>query len=185
MIRWYAIHSRGLRHVAQRSSADGNRLQARTDGMLEDVAVPLHRPIPPSDARAHQAGVPAPLLGASSERDFHVEFPAYEPVQLATSRRAGVHHDAERCTLEDRFLIVRGNLHTYRIHLISGNIFMEPGEKYLCIVFDTKLHAKQEELFFLPFDGDPLFSLILSKAFLLAEDSKITDPSILSQFQRG
>jgi hypothetical protein len=92
---------------------------------------------------------------------------------------------AERCTLEDRFLIVRGNLHTYRIHLISGNIFMEPGNKYLCIVFDTKLRVKQEERFFLPFDGDPLFSLILSKAFLLAEDSKITDPSILRQLQKG
>ena len=85
---------------------------------------------------------------------------------------------------EDRFLIVRGNLHTYRIHLISGNIFIEPGEQYLCIVFDTKLYAQQEERFFLPFEGDPLFSLILSKAFLLAEDSKITDPSILSQLQR-
>lgn len=96
-----------------------------------------------------------------------------------------VYVSAERCTLEDRFLIVRGNLHTYRIHLISGNIFMEPEEKYLCIVFDTKLHAKQEERFFLPFEGDQLFSLILSKAFLLAEDNKITDPSILSQLRRG
>ena len=37
---------------------------------------------------------------------------------------------------------------------------------------------------FLPFAGDNLLSIILSKAFLLAEDSKIKDPTIVSQIQR-
>ncbi|GHO79689.1 hypothetical protein KSD_74600 [Ktedonobacter sp. SOSP1-85] len=91
---------------------------------------------------------------------------------------------SERCSLEERFLTVRGDLHTYRIHLISGNIFMQPGDQYLCIVFGGKMRKTEKERFFLPFEGDPLLSLILSKAFLLAEDSKIKDKTILSQIRR-
>jgi hypothetical protein len=34
---------------------------------------------------------------------------------------------------------------------------------------------------FLPFEGDSMLSLILSKAFLLAADKKITDPAIVRQ----
>jgi hypothetical protein len=34
---------------------------------------------------------------------------------------------------------------------------------------------------FLPFEGDSTLSIILSKAFLLAEDCKINDPTILRQ----
>jgi len=36
----------------------------------------------------------------------------------------------------------------------------------------------------LPFDGDAVLSLILSKAFLLARDTAITDSTILSQIHR-
>jgi hypothetical protein len=36
---------------------------------------------------------------------------------------------------------------------------------------------------FLPFDDDPTLSIILSKAFLLANDRKITDRSIVSQIR--
>jgi hypothetical protein len=64
---------------------------------------------------------------------------------------------ADRCTLEDRYLVVRGDLRTYRIHLGSGNILMSPDDQGL--------------------------SLILSKAFLLAADEKITDPLITSQIR--
>lgn len=41
---------------------------------------------------------------------------------------------AERCSIEGRFLTVRGDLRTYKIHLGSGNILMEPNDQYLCIV---------------------------------------------------
>jgi hypothetical protein len=34
---------------------------------------------------------------------------------------------------------------------------------------------------FLPFDGDTQLAIILSKAFLLADDRKIKDPSITRQ----
>jgi hypothetical protein len=36
----------------------------------------------------------------------------------------------------------------------------------------------------LPFEGDGTLSIILSKAFLLADDAKITDPTITSQLAR-
>ena len=41
---------------------------------------------------------------------------------------------APRCTFSDKFLIVRGDLRTYKVHLGSGNILMEPNDQYLCIV---------------------------------------------------
>ncbi|GHO72672.1 hypothetical protein KSD_04430 [Ktedonobacter sp. SOSP1-85] len=89
----------------------------------------------------------------------------------------------ERCTLEDHYLHVRGDVRTYRIHLGSANILMEPGPQYLCIVFDTSAKADSDEPFFLPFEGDLVLALILSKAFLLADDTHIKDQSILSQIR--
>ena len=89
---------------------------------------------------------------------------------------------ADRCTLADRFLEVRGELRTYRIHLGSGNILMSPNDEYLCIV-PNQASAPAGKLF-LPFEGDTTLSIILSKAFLLADDTKIKDHSILSQIQR-
>ena len=40
----------------------------------------------------------------------------------------------DRCRLDGRFLLVRGDLHEYRIHIGSANVLMEPGSRYLCIV---------------------------------------------------
>ena len=36
---------------------------------------------------------------------------------------------------------------------------------------------------FLPFEGDQVLAVILSKAFLLADDDKIDDPTIVSQIE--
>ncbi|MEU6255500.1 DUF4132 domain-containing protein [Streptomyces sp. NPDC047043] len=88
---------------------------------------------------------------------------------------------ADRCALDGRFLVVRGALRTYRIHLGSANILMEPDDSYLCIV---PSRGKGDGKVFLPFEDDRL-SLILSKAFLLADDDRITDRSILTQIKRG
>ncbi len=41
---------------------------------------------------------------------------------------------ADRLTLEERHLAVRGDVRSYRIHLASGNIYMAPSDTYLCIV---------------------------------------------------
>jgi hypothetical protein len=87
---------------------------------------------------------------------------------------------AARCTLADRFLKVRGDLRTYKIHLGSGNILMEPNDQYLCIVPTSQ---PGDSKLFLPFEGDRTLSVILSKAFLLAADAKITDASIVHQLK--
>lgn len=92
---------------------------------------------------------------------------------------------APRCSFSDKFLVVRGDLRTYKIHLGSGNILMEPNDQYLCIV--PKRSAAEPAAgsgVFLPFEGDNTLSIVLSKALLLAEDTKITDPTIVSQIRR-
>jgi hypothetical protein len=86
---------------------------------------------------------------------------------------------ADRCALADKFLTVRGQLRTYKIHLGSGNILMEPNDQYLCIVPNRSADATAD--IFLPFEGDTTLAVILSKAFLLANDTKITDPTITRQ----
>jgi hypothetical protein len=88
---------------------------------------------------------------------------------------------ADRCELDERFLTVRGNLRTYRIHLGSSNILMAPDDSYLCIVAARDRRVDQ---LYLPFDDDPTLSLILAKAFLLASDDTIDDPTIVAQIRR-
>lgn len=90
---------------------------------------------------------------------------------------------ASVCALSEKFLVVRGKLRTYKIHLGSGNILMEPNDQYLCIV-PTSRDEQSAGGISLPFEGDRVLSIILSKAFMLAEDDKIKDPSIVSQIQR-
>lgn len=89
----------------------------------------------------------------------------------------------DSCRLEGRFLVVQGVLRTYRVHLGSTNILMEPGSEYLCIV-PNRGAVWREGNVFLPFEGDSALSVILSKAFMLADDTAITDPLILSQIKR-
>jgi hypothetical protein len=91
---------------------------------------------------------------------------------------------AERCTLTDKFLVVRGDIRIYKIHLGSGNILMEPNDQYLCIVPSRGSGELGKDKLFIPFEGDQTLAIILSKAFLLAEDKKITDPSITRQLKR-
>ncbi len=89
---------------------------------------------------------------------------------------------AGRCSLTDRFLVVKGTIRTYKIHIGSGNISMEPDDSYRCI--QPEGHPGQAGQLFLPFEEDGLLSVIISKAFLLAEDDKITDSTILLELRR-
>ncbi len=88
---------------------------------------------------------------------------------------------AAQCELTDKFLVVRGSIRTYKIHLGSSNILMEPNDQYLCIVESRGLGKPNAGTQFLPYEGDQRLALILSKAFLLAEDTKITDETITRQ----
>ncbi|MDQ4120402.1 MAG: DUF4132 domain-containing protein [Acidobacteriota bacterium] len=89
---------------------------------------------------------------------------------------------AEQCELSDKFLFVRGAIRTYKIHLGSGNILMSPNDQYLCIVPLASGEFGNNKVF-LPFEGDRTLAVILSKAFLLAEDKRITDPTIVRQLK--
>ena len=93
---------------------------------------------------------------------------------------------AGRWQLTDRFLVVRGDLRTYKIHLGSGNILMEPNDQYLCIVPDRRTAGgTATQGVFLPFEGDSTLAVVLSKALLLVEDTKITDPTITHQIGKA
>ncbi|GAA2385355.1 DUF4132 domain-containing protein [Dactylosporangium salmoneum] len=85
--------------------------------------------------------------------------------------------------VEGTTAVVRGSRATYRVHLNSGSIHVEPGG-YLCVVpeaFGARPHAR----LFLPFaDDDPGTSVVLSKILLLADDERITDRTILAQLER-
>jgi hypothetical protein len=82
--------------------------------------------------------------------------------------------------IRDKFLVVKGKRRTYKIHMGSGNILMEPNDQYLCIVPDRSAKNLTADVF-LPFEGDAVLSIILSKALLLMDDDKITDETILRQ----
>lgn len=83
---------------------------------------------------------------------------------------------AARLELTGSYLRVQGRLNRYKIHIGSGNVLIEPDDRYLCIV-----SAGTRAKVMLPFDGDQVLSIIMSKAVLLAADDKITDPAITSQ----
>ncbi len=90
---------------------------------------------------------------------------------------------AKVAEIKDKFLVIKGTRRTYKIHLGSTNILMEPNDQYLCIVQDRSAKNFTENLF-IPFEGDAGISMILSKAFLLANDKNITDGTINSQIDR-
>lgn len=93
---------------------------------------------------------------------------------IAETGLAGV-----RC--EEQFVHVAGKLASYRIHLGSGNIHIQPGN-YLCV-----LRAQQRDAsLYLPFvDTDLRMAEIVSKIYLLMKDDKIKDGSILAQIKKS
>ena len=110
------------------------------------------------------------LSQAASERKALLErlLPRFAPLK-------------DRCVLDGHFLVVRGSLNEYRIHLGSANILMEPGSRYLCIVQGPGDASRSLHL---PFEGDRVLSLILSKAMMLVRDEAIKDVTIVRQLAR-
>jgi len=90
---------------------------------------------------------------------------------------------ADRCEIDGRFVRVSGKRRTYRVHLGSGSIQMEPNSEYLCIVPQPTITKPQDRVF-VPFEGDNTVAVIISKLILLANDDTITDPVILRQIEK-
>lgn len=124
--------------------------------------------------------------GLPAFRDYWQSYSFGELTEVARTRKAILERLIPRlkiapvAVLKDKFLIVQGKLRTYKIHVGSTNILMEPNDQYLCIVPDRS-QKEITDTIFLPFEGDTGLSVILSKALLLAEDDKITDPTITRQ----
>lgn len=89
---------------------------------------------------------------------------------------------APACTITDPFLVVLGKKRAYKIHIGSGKTLLPPSDRLLNIGPPRRaLSKRDQDSVFLPFEGDQTLSVILSKAILLAEDDKFTDPDILRQ----
>lgn len=122
---------------------------------------------------------------AAAHREYWEAYAFGDLTQSAQTRRDALEQIlprlkiAKKCKIDGKFLIVQGDLRTYKIHLGSGNIQMEPNNQYLCIVAGWKKGASAPRS--LPYEGDRKFEEILSKAFMLAEDKKIKDKMILNQ----
>ena len=73
---------------------------------------------------------------------------------------------------------IQGKLGSYAVHMGSGVVHAE-GKGMIAIL---PVHSQARGRIFLPFaDDDPKTAEIMSKIILLAEDSKIKDPTILNQ----
>jgi hypothetical protein len=124
--------------------------------------------------------------GLAQYRNYWESYSFGELNELAKNRKLVLERLVPRLKIgkvseiRDRFLVVKGKLHTYKIHLGSGNILMEPNDQYLCIVPDRSAKNLTADVF-LPFEGDAVLSIILSKALLLMDDDKITDETIVRQ----
>jgi hypothetical protein len=127
--------------------------------------------------------------GMPQYRNYWHQYSFGDLTEMANTRKAILENIVPKlkiknvASVDGKFLIVKGKLTTYKIHIGSGNILMEPNDQYLCIVPDGKKANKGDKVF-LPFDGDRTLTVILSKAFLLASDDKITDSTITSQINR-
>lgn len=128
--------------------------------------------------------------GLPAYRNYWEAYSFGDLTELAKTRKAILEKLVPRlkiasvCEIKDKFLVVKGKLRTYKIHIGSTNILMEPNDQYLCIVPARSKEGTGTDKLFLPFEGDNGISLIISKAMLLAADDVITDTTITSQIKR-
>ena len=104
---------------------------------------------------------------------------------LAQTRRAALAaivprlRIAGRLRVDDRWVHVEGRVEDYRVHIGSGAVFLERGDRHICIV-----KGRSPGKVMLPFEGDEMLAVVLSKVLLLAADDTITDEVILRQLGR-
>jgi len=129
--------------------------------------------------------------GQENSREYNDYWESYskgELSEIAKTRKVALEKLIPRLKIKKvahisgRYLCIKGKLKHYKIHIASSNILIEPKEQYLCIVPAKNADNTLNKLF-LPFETDPMLSLIMSKALLLADDDKIEDPVILSQLE--
>ncbi|MDO4454860.1 MAG: DUF5724 domain-containing protein [Eubacteriales bacterium] len=83
--------------------------------------------------------------------------------------------------IEGNFVHIAGKYNDYSVHLGSGMVHQKAGSAVQMIPIWSGHRGKV----YLPFlDEDPLTAQILSKVIMLAEDTAIKDPAILSQIKK-
>ena len=87
---------------------------------------------------------------------------------------------ADRCSVYERDLVVSGTRATYRIHLGSGQVRVDPDGTPL-VVPEKRVGGRELASLFLPVEPDDTLAAVLSTSFLLANDDAITDPALLEQ----
>lgn len=110
--------------------------------------------------------------------------PAYEHTTIELRSRILEHNlsllGITNYQIEGVHATIKGNLHEYSLHLGSGIIHVA-GHGMLPVF---PIHSQQRGRIFLPFvDSDPKTAEIITKALMLAEDSKIKDPAILAHLR--
>ncbi len=131
-------------------------------------------------------GAAPPVSSIPGANDYRDEFRVEHRGELLKMRYAFLESMlpslsiANQCSLTDKWLIVDGKIKTYKIHLGSGNSLIAPNDQYLCIV-ENRSNETASDQYYLPFEGDLILSMILSKVFMLADDDKISDPVIVAQ----
>lgn len=127
--------------------------------------------------------------GTQQHRDYWTSYSFGNLSEVAKTRKAMLERLIPRlgirevAHIEGKFLHIKGHFTTYKIHIGSTNILMKPNDQYLCIVPSRNKTVNTGKVL-IPFEGDRGLSIILSKAFLLADDSAITDPTIISQLPK-
>ena len=84
----------------------------------------------------------------------------------------------DQVSFSNNFANIKGKINDYSVHLGSGNIHQSGGAS----IHILPVYSGKRGKVYLPFlDEDPVTAQIISKIILLAEDTKIKDPSILQQ----
>jgi hypothetical protein len=89
---------------------------------------------------------------------------------------------ADRLRLDGHMLHVKGRRNDYAIHTGNAAVRIVGPNSHVCIVPGGHAEAGQVPL---PFAGDDVLALVLSKAHLLVDEDRIRDRDIVRQLGRG
>ncbi|TMG15679.1 MAG: DUF4132 domain-containing protein [Chloroflexi bacterium] len=127
---------------------------------------------------------------AAGQENWARQRAAYEALAATPARTRGQMLRAlipalgleDKVQIDGHFLLVKGKRASYRIHLGTSNIHVEPSGRYLCIV----AKGRPRGAMYLPFeDIDGKSEEIIAKMLLLVNDDKVTDPAIRSQIDQA
>lgn len=113
-----------------------------------------------------------------------------ELTMTAEARRERIEHLLPRlelkASLQGRFLVVQGQIRTYKIHVGSGHVLMEPNDQFLLFPRTNTLDKPAEFGQLLrPFADDAILLEIVQRAVLLGSDQSIRSAAIRDQISSG